>query len=113
MGVGTGKAELGVYIVPVVVVAADVGVGAEPVVVVSVVMMFVSGPDSFKNAFAGVMVAVDNLGVDEPIERWLVMRDKVGVNVDCAASCGCGWVTGGAGTAAGTGADGGGGGGVS
>ena len=92
MGVGAGKAELGVYIVPVVVVAADVGVGAEPVVLVSVVMIVVSGADSFKNAFAGVMVAVDNLGVDEPAESWLVIRDKVGVNglLDCIASCGCG-----------------------
>ena len=99
MGVGAGKAELGVYIVPVVVVAADVGVGAEPGVPMSVVMMVVSGAESFKNAFAGVMVAVDNLGVDEPIESWLVMRDKVGVNglLDCVNSCGCGWLTGDAG----------------
>ena len=88
MGVGTGKAELGVYIVPVVVVAADVGEAAVPV---PVVMTVVSGAESFKNAFAGVMVAVDNLGVDEPVESWLVMRDKVGVNglLDCVASCGC------------------------
>ena len=105
MGVGAGKAELGVYIVPVVVVAADVGVGAEPGVPVSVLVMFVSGADSFKNAFAGVMVAVDNLGVDEPTESWLVMRDKVGVSglLYCVASCGCGWLTGGAGTASATG----------
>lgn len=105
VGVGAGKAELGVYIVPVVVVAADVGVGAEPAVPVSVVIMVVSGADSFKNAFAGVMVAVDNLGVDEPIESWLVMRDKVGVSglLDCGVSCGCGWLTGGAVTASATG----------
>ena len=110
VGVGAGKAELGVYIVPVVVVTADVGVGAEPAVPVSVVMMVLSGADSFKNAFAGVMVAVDNLGVDEPIESWLVMRDNVRVNGlldDCVASCGCGWLTGGAGTASATGGDGG------
>jgi hypothetical protein len=110
VGVGAGKAELGVYIVPVVVVAVDVGVGAEPVVPVPVVMMVVSGAHSFKNAFAGVMVAVDNLGVDEPIESWLVMRDKVGVDglLGCVAPCGCGWVTGCAGTATATGIGGGG-----
>ena len=34
MGVGAGKAELGVYIVPVVVVAADVGVWTEPATLV-------------------------------------------------------------------------------
>lgn len=113
MGAGAGKAELGVYIVPVVVVAADVGVGAEPAVRVSVVMMVVSGADNFKNAFAGVMVAVDNLGVDEPTESWLVMRDNVGVNglLDCVTSCGCGWVKGGGGTEIATGTEGGGGGG--
>ena len=99
VGVGAGKAELGVHIVPVVVVAVDVGVGAEPAVPVSVVMMDVSGAHSFRNAFAGVMVAVDSLGVDEPIECWLAMRDKVIVDglLDCVAPCGCGWVTGGCG----------------
>lgn len=98
--VGVG-AELGVYIVPVVVVVVDVGVGAEPAVPVPVVMMVVSGAHSFKNAFAGVIVTVDNLGVDEPIESWLVMGDKVGVNglLDCVSPCGCGCVAGGAGTA--------------
>ena len=82
VGVGAGKAELGVYIVPVVVVAADVGVGAEFAVPAPVVMAVVSGAHSFRNAFAGVMVAVDNLGVDsdEPIESWLVMHDKVGAD---------------------------------
>ena len=108
VGVGAGKAELGVYIVPVVVVAADVGVGAEPAVPAPVAMTVVSGAHSFKNAFAGVMVAVDNLGVDsdEPIETWLVMHDKVGVDglLNCVATCGCGWVTGSAGTGTGTGA---------
>jgi hypothetical protein len=39
--------------------------------------MDVSGPHSFKNVFAGVMIAVENLGVDEPIECWLAMRNKV------------------------------------
>jgi hypothetical protein len=99
VGVGAGNAELGVHIVPVVVVAVDVGVGAEPAVPASVVMMDVSGAHNFKNAFAGVMVAVDNLGVDEPIEFWLAMRDKVIVDglLDCVASCGCVWVTGGCG----------------
>ena len=88
VGVGAGKAELGVYIVPVVVVAV---VGAEPAApVVPVVMMVVSGVHNFKKAFAGVMVAVDNLGVDESVESWLVMRDKVGVVglLDCVAPCG-------------------------
>ena len=110
VGVGAGKAELGVYIVPVVVVAADVGVWTEPAVPVAVAMTVVSWADGFKNAFAGVMVTVDNLGVDEPIESWLIMRDKVGVNglLDCVGSCGCGWLTGGAGTATGTGGGGGG-----
>ena len=93
MGVGAGKAELGVCIVPVgVAVAGDEGVCTEPV------MMDVSGLFSFKKAFAGVMVTVDNLGVDviESIESWLVMRDKVGVDglSDCVAPCGCGWATG-------------------
>ena len=95
VGVGAGKAELGVYIVPVVVVAADVGEAAVPV---PVVMTVVSGAESFKNAFASVMVTVDNLDVDEPlaVESWMVMRDKVGVKklLDCVASCGCSWVTG-------------------
>ena len=109
VGVGAGKAELGVCIVPVVVVTVDVGVGTEPAVPVPEVMMVVSGVHSFKNAFAGVMVAVDNLGVDEPTESWLVMRDKVGVDglSDCVAPCGCGWVTGGASTATATGGGGG------
>jgi len=44
VGVGAGKAELGVYIVPVVVVTADVGVWTAPVVVV----MVVSRPLRFK-----------------------------------------------------------------
>jgi hypothetical protein len=78
-------------------VVVDVGVGAEPAVPASVVMMDVSGPHIFKNAFAGVMVAVDNLGVDEPIECWLAMRDKVIVDwlLDFVAPCGCSRVTGG------------------
>ena len=73
VGCWCGKAELGVYIVPVLVVAADVGEAAVPV---PVVMTVVSGAESFKNAFASVMVAVDNLGVDEPVERLLVMRES-------------------------------------
>ena len=102
VGVGAEKVELGVYIVPVVVVAV---VGAESAVPpVSVVMIVVSGAHSFKNAFAGVMVAVDNLGVDEPTESWLVGVDGL---FGCVAPCGCGWVTG---TAATTGGGGGGGG---
>ena len=93
VGCWCGKAELGVYIVPVLVVAADVGDSA---VSVPLVMTVVSGAESFKNAFASVMVAVDNLGMDEPVESWLVMRDRVGVKklLDCVASCGCSWVTG-------------------
>jgi hypothetical protein len=105
VNVGAGKAELGVYIVPVVVVAV---VGAEPTVLVPVVMMVVSWAHCFKKAFAGVMVAVDNLGVDEPIESWLVFRDKVGVNglFNCVVSCGCGWVADVTGTATATEGDG-------
>lgn len=94
MGVGTGKAEFGVYIV---VVSADVGVGTKPLE--PVVLIVVSGPLNCKKTFACVMVAVDNLGVDEPS---LVMCDKVGVSglLHCVApsGCGCDWVTGGAGT---------------
>ena len=100
------------YIVPVVVVAADVGVGIEPVV--SLAVMVLPGLLNFRKAFAGVMVAVDILGVDEPTESWLVTRDKVGVNglLDCVApsGCDCDSVIAGAG-AAGTGTGGGGGGG--
>ena len=48
VGVGTGKAELGVYIVPVVVVAANVGVCTEPAVPVAVAMTVVLWADSFK-----------------------------------------------------------------
>lgn len=107
VGVGAGKADLGVYIVPVVVVAVDVGVETEPVV--PVFMALVSGPLSFKKTFAGVMVAVDNLGVDKSIESWLVTRDTIGGLLDCVAPCGCGGFTSGA--AAGTGGVNGGGGG--
>ena len=73
VGCWCGKAELGVYIVPVLVVATDVGEAAVPV---PVVMTVGSGAESLKNAFASVMVAVDNLGVDEPVESWLVMRES-------------------------------------
>jgi len=61
------------------------------------------------------MVTVDSLGVEviEPIESWLVMRDKVGGvdgPLDCVSPCGWDWMTGGA-NAGGRGEDGGGGGG--
>ena len=53
--------------------SADVGEAAVPV---PVVMTVISGAESFKNAFASVMVAVDNLGMDEPVESWLIMRES-------------------------------------